>query len=404
MIGRRKAPPQVTAADNVTELKGFDAFEVRLGDVMRGERATKGKSLLDVQRELKIKASFVAAIENADPSAFETPGFVAGYVRSYARYLEMDPDWAYDQFCKESGFSVAESFMPTGSLGKQKTKKTDPTLRGTVSSDPFENPNTPFAPRGEGVFAGVQPGALGSLCVLVALIGGLGYGGWAVLEQVQKVQLTAVDQTPGVVTEVAGLAPETTTTVETAGLTPPTVEAFDRLYRPQPLEVPVLTARDGPIATLDPSSVGTLPGATQPEVPQLQIAEAVPTVAPAPEPAAPVVVAEGDPPVVMFAVRPSWVRVRAADGTVIFEQILDAGEQYVLPQTEEPPTLRAGNAGSVYFQIADQTYGPAGDGGAVVKNVALAPDALRDIYTVADMNADRDLAKTVASLTVPPSQ
>ena len=31
-----------------------------------------------------------AAIENSDPSAFESPSFIAGYVRSYARYLNMD--------------------------------------------------------------------------------------------------------------------------------------------------------------------------------------------------------------------------------------------------------------------------------------------------------------------------
>ena len=61
--------------------KGFDDYELTLGDVMRGERATLGKSLLDVQRELRIKASYISAIENCDPSAFDTPGFIAGYVR-----------------------------------------------------------------------------------------------------------------------------------------------------------------------------------------------------------------------------------------------------------------------------------------------------------------------------------
>ena len=54
--------------------KGFDSFDVRLGDLMRGERATMGKSLLDVQRELRIKATYISAIENCDPSAFQTPG------------------------------------------------------------------------------------------------------------------------------------------------------------------------------------------------------------------------------------------------------------------------------------------------------------------------------------------
>ena len=82
MIGRRSSKVVEKSAE---ELRGFDAFELRLGDVMRGERATMGKSLLDVQRELRIKAAYIAAIENCDPQAFDTPGFIAGYVRSYAR-------------------------------------------------------------------------------------------------------------------------------------------------------------------------------------------------------------------------------------------------------------------------------------------------------------------------------
>jgi hypothetical protein len=64
MIGWR-SKPQATEEEKP---KGFDDFELRLGDLMRGERATLGKSLLDVQRELKIKATYIAAIENADVS------------------------------------------------------------------------------------------------------------------------------------------------------------------------------------------------------------------------------------------------------------------------------------------------------------------------------------------------
>eukprot|EP00581_Thalassiosira_minuscula_P034485 CAMPEP_0184465012 /NCGR_PEP_ID=MMETSP0740-20130409/59883_1 /TAXON_ID=385413 /ORGANISM="Thalassiosira miniscula, Strain CCMP1093" /LENGTH=81 /DNA_ID=CAMNT_0026839695 /DNA_START=272 /DNA_END=514 /DNA_ORIENTATION=+ len=81
MIGRFTQRKQEEHG-GTAEPKGFDDFELKLGDVMRGERATMGKSLLDVQRELRIKASYIAAIENSDPSAFDTPGFIAGYVRS----------------------------------------------------------------------------------------------------------------------------------------------------------------------------------------------------------------------------------------------------------------------------------------------------------------------------------
>jgi len=70
----RRKNKRSDASENV-EPRWFDDFQLRLGDIMRGERATMGKSLLDVQRELRIKASYIAAIENADPDAFDTPGY-----------------------------------------------------------------------------------------------------------------------------------------------------------------------------------------------------------------------------------------------------------------------------------------------------------------------------------------
>ena len=112
MIGRKT--PRISI-DKVVERKSFDDFEVRLGDTMRGERATMGKSLLNVQRELRIKAAYIATIENADSSAFDTPGFIAGYVRSYARYLNMDADQAFETFCRESGFTVAHGMSAQAS-------------------------------------------------------------------------------------------------------------------------------------------------------------------------------------------------------------------------------------------------------------------------------------------------
>ena len=97
------------------ELKGFDSYELTLGDELRGERASKGKSLLDVQRDLRIRADYIDAIENADASAFPFAGFAAGYVRSYARYLGLDPDWAYATFCEEANFVSLTSLEKTSS-------------------------------------------------------------------------------------------------------------------------------------------------------------------------------------------------------------------------------------------------------------------------------------------------
>ncbi len=392
MIGRR-GKPSTTEADKP---KGFDDYDLRLGDVMRGERATLGKSLLDVQRELKIKAAYIAAIENADVSAFETQGFVAGYVRSYARYLGMDPDWAFQRFCHEAKFEVAHGMSAAASSSPKAAARPRSTQE---FRDPLANPNATFIPRGESLFARVEPGAVGSLVVLVALIGAIGYGGWSVLQEVQRVQLAPVDQAPSVVAEidplgnVSGSAPlvrSAPAAGEDVAAADPVAQAerIDRLYRPQALDVPVLTSRDGPIAAINPRASGALAGDLSNAV-AAAVSEAVA------EETAVQVVAEAQPGVELLAVRPSWVQVKAADGTVLFEKILDAGERWAVPQLEEPPVLRAGNSGSVYFGVNGKTFGPAAPGAQVVKNVALSPEALSEKFAEADLSADPELAAIV---------
>ena len=395
MIGRKS---QRKSVEEVVEPKSFDDFQLRLGDMMRGERATMGKSLLDVQRELRIKASYIAAIENADPSAFDTPGFIAGYVRSYARYLSMDPDVAFAKFCEESGFSVAHGMSAKASVIK-KASADERAKRALTERDPFVTPNTPFAPAHAGILSQVEPRALGSLLVLLLLIVGIGYGGWSVLKEIQQVQFAPVDQTPVVLSDLDPLNGSTrvqdTTSVASVGLTAPTAEALDRLYRPQALDVPVLVARDAPISTLDPRSSGTL---QQPALPSVQLADAQRP----DDTAVPQVLQASGPRLQMVAVRPSWVRVTAADGTVIFEGVMESGQTYDVPATEEPPTLRAGESGAVYFAMDGAHFGPVGNRGVVTSNLLLSVDAIAERYDVADIEQDSDLARVVAeALTVP---
>ena len=392
MIGRR-AIPSTEAADKP---RGFDDYDLRLGDLMRGERATLAKSLLDVQRELKIKASYIAAIENADISAFETPGFIAGYVRSYARYLGLDPDETFQRFCVEAEFTVSHGMSAAASGPKTKVRAKK------EYAEPLANPNASFVPRGSGFMAGVEPGAIGSMLVLLLLAGGIGYGGWTVLQEVQKVQLSPVDQAPGVVAELDPLAAASgslgggsamaTASADLAVVLPGS-DALDRLYRPEALEVPVLIARDGPIAGIDPRTVGTM---VEPEavvaatVDVDAIEQLVRTVA------------ADAPEVEILAVRPSWVRVTASDGSVIFEKILDAGERYALPKSEEPPLLHSGNSGSVYFAVNGVAYGPAAPGSQVVKGLVLSPETLIQTYAEADPAKDADFAKyAVAEVAAP---
>ncbi len=386
MIGRREPPSE----HEIDKPLGFDDYDVRLGDLMRGERATLGKSLLDVQRELKIRASYIAAIENCDVAAFETPGFIAGYVRSYARYLGMDPEWAYARFCSEAGFTVAH-----GMSSAARVQRSAPPQKPRYPVDPLVNPRAPFVPKGQPLLSRIEPGAIGSLAVLAALIIGIGYGGVSVLREVQRVQIAPVDQAPGVVAELdpleraTGSAPVTAEPGGLAGISAPTADSLDRLYRPQALDTPVMVARDGPISAIDPGSVGTVTGATA-ALPEAARETALP------DSETPVrVVADGPPKVEILAVRPAWVRVQSADGTVLFEKILDAGERYAVPQTEAPARLRAGNSGSVYFLVDGQTFGPARSGSNVVSNVDLSAESLSQTFAVADLSRDPELARMV---------
>ncbi len=392
--------------------------EVLLGEAMRGERAALGKSLLDVQRELKIKAAYIAAIEDADPSVFEAPGFVAGYVRSYARYLRLDPEWAFAAFCAESGFAPA--------------RRGSGVAAGRAASggiDAFGGRHLGMPPPREGFLSRIEPGAIGSLVVLAGLIGLLGYGGYAVLGEIQKVQLVPAEEVPEV---VAGLDPLDEVQVPEDGADPEVAMlagGFDRLYRPDPLEVPVIVARDGPIAALDPDEIGTLaaadsraasssadfataivplPGAGD-RVPDATdravlaaLGEGLAGLSGGPEDPRPQVVADTPPEVTVFAVRPSWVRIRAADGTTLYEAIMQEGDRFVLPATEEPATLRTGESGAIYFSVDGTAYGPAGRPGAVTGGLSLAAATLKEGYPVADPQTDTALARVVVNLQADP--
>lgn len=528
MIGwKSQRTPKLTQS---AEPKGFDDFELRLGDVLRGERATFGKSLLDVQRELRIKAAYIAAIENCDPSAFETPGFIAGYVRSYARYLNMDPDETFAAFCAESGFSTAHGMSDRASVAR----KADPRAARAImpAADRFAQPGAPFAPVEESLFSRIEPGAVGSLVVLLALVGGIGYGGMSVLREVQRVQLTPVDQTPVVLSDLdplqqAGLGEETGPSgagpeVETSFVAPSS-EALDRLYRPQALDIPVLIARDAPISTLDPMAVGVFASVLEPQLPDVDTDSAValalqeltgvdapPAVAPkrlalvaeraafvrvnaadgavlfegildagdtyevpnsvvppvvrigennaiyfavngvpygpAPEtppladavvlselaltsrfgriqtaatplpvqlalaelapklpaiaalPGQPRVLEDGAPGVTILASREAWVRVRSASGATLFETTMQPGDTYDVPLTEQPPTIRTGDAGAIYFAVNGQTFGPFGTSGQVADNLALAEDVVTQQFAVADLTTNAALSRVVAEL------
>ena len=387
--------------DEMSRPRGFDDYEVRLGDLLRGERATLGKSLMDVQRELRINANYISAIENCDYGAFETPSFVSGFVRSYARYLKLDQEQVYRQFCEESGFVPSHGLADEAST--LRNGKAVP-VAGPMISDMddaiFSKSPSAIVPDKKSWTDQFEAAAVGSIAVLCLLVAGLGYGAWSVFKEIQRLRVVPSENTPIVLSEFNGAAEGKTNDI--VGLSPD--QRSDKLERVSPPALDTRSlARDAPISTLDPNRFANFPDPkTEAALPTFAGLDAI--IADVVEKVnldevasvAPQVVEDLPPTIAIVATREAWVQVTSSTGSVILAKIMQPGEEFTLPQTEGAPTMRAGMSGSVYFSVNRELYGPAGSGGNVVKDVELSVASLSESYTPAIINNDGELRTLIA--------
>ena len=63
----------------------------QLGDTLRERRMSLGISLETAENDTKIRGRLLKALEDGEYDRLPNPGYVRGYVSSYARYLELDP-------------------------------------------------------------------------------------------------------------------------------------------------------------------------------------------------------------------------------------------------------------------------------------------------------------------------
>jgi cytoskeletal protein RodZ len=396
------------------EMRGFDSYPVTLGDELRGERASMGKSLLDVQRELRIKAAHIAAIENADPMAIPYRGFVTGYVRAYARYLGMDEDAVLKRFCAESGFTPPGAAIgarsPRNAASAPPRADLDALIAGSrlAAASRAASVNRDFGSTLRG---------LGSLAVLATLLGGLGWAGWTVLQNVQRVTFAPLPDAPEALADAPDLGAMTRLAAAAAASAPAVdAAALAAVYAAQEVAPPRLTLRDGPISALDPERSGIYADAAraaEPASQPAQTAEGQPVdvaqgadadgavvagqseagqavdSAPTPEPTV--------PGVGLVIASEAWVRVRDAAGATVHEGLMRAGQTWRAPADREGLTLRAGNAGGVFIDVDGALFGPLGRPGAVVSQVALDPESIRSAYPPAPAEAAAAASATVSA-------
>lgn len=372
------------------ELRGFDSYELRLGDELRGERACLGKSLFDVQRDLRIKACYIDAIENSDPASIENQSFVAGYIRSYARYLKLDPEAVYQRFCEESGFVPARQRIPQQPISGAPERR--------IAEDPFGDSEL------AAVLNGRQPTEIGpilsaaaSLIAVAALVGGIGYGGWTFLKNIQQVSSAPPSA------EIAAVSlTEITRRPEMGAAIDPSVYEDDgvlaQLYRSDDAAALGFSPADGPIAAIDPTTAGVFAPTGAPTASAVlakSLAANTPDAASLSvnTPAGPIPLAYADAAkapvaaavatvsgVSVHATHEAWVRVDSAADGVLFSGLMSAGESFQIPDTSTDAILKVGNAGGVVVLVDGVPFGPMGKPGVVQSGIALDPEVVRASY------------------------
>jgi cytoskeletal protein RodZ len=69
-----------------------------LGDSLRQARLDRGVSLADAEEETRIRRRYLESLENEDFSTLPAQVYTRGYIRTYARYLGLDPEATLDLY------------------------------------------------------------------------------------------------------------------------------------------------------------------------------------------------------------------------------------------------------------------------------------------------------------------
>ena len=432
------------------KVNGFDSYTLLLGEELRGERATLGKSLLQVQKDLKIKAAYVSAIENCDLDAFPNKGFVAGYIRSYARYLNLNPEEVYERFCTESGFSSQDRSHRLDSADRYKNKglkdyNIETHLDWKPSYVGLQEVNSSLFSKSYWFFW--------PFLVAFLILFGISFGAWKVLIDIQKLKIVPADNLPMIMSEMNLQSSEVLSEnkLNRYQFARKEFEANEyKVSESSKLVAPKVSYRDGPIMSLQIEDIGVL-GTNSTKLnrslpfisssvesarevtvnkfdfgsePEFSVAASVKTGVAGlkseqlakskivldyqsldqgvigPNKKNGVVVKQNETTLNIFAVNPSWIRIKDEGRKVVVEKILKAGEVLEIKNNWFNGNLRAGNAKDLFFSLNGVTYGPVSDKRKVIKNFKIDPqnifnslkiNELKDSYLNTLLNKKRTL-------------
>jgi cytoskeleton protein RodZ len=280
-----------------------------LGDRFRSAREARGLSLSDVSEQIRIRSIYLAAIEEENWSAVGAPVYIRGFLRTYARFLGLDPEELVSVF---NGEIPAASPAASSAAAAPSAPRTE----GTRFAEPARpRPSAPYLVWIAGLIA-------------VLLVGFVVYN-----------EVTMHRDTPVVaMTSAPSVAPSDFPSKAplpgAAGL-PGTLA----LAGPSPSPCPTPTTAAGSSAAPSPSPC------------------------PSPPLTADQIAGLGPQSMALVLVAPSWLRV-TVDGSVSMEGTFPAGTSKAFHG--KAATIRVGNAGGVQIYVDGKDVGKLGKSGDVI--------------------------------------
>ncbi len=296
-----------------------------LGQLLREARERKGVSLEQVEEVTRIRQKFLQALEEGNFGALPAETYVKGFLRTYAMYLELDPEELIALY--EGRENEGKAALPQSSFFQP--------MDISMAAPPWLTPDL----------------VIGAL-LIVAL---LAFGSWAAWHYLP----------PTIKTQLLSWRATATTTPSPTATAPVVLPSATPTIAPTatPTEVPIATPAKVPTVTPTPLptvAIAVEPTSTPTSVPSSTptgVSTSTPTNTPPPRVSSGVEVE-------LNIVEYSWLRV-LVDGDEAFMGSLEAGATRTW-RGRESVALRCGNAGGVEATVNGEPLGLLGGRGQVV--------------------------------------
>ena len=336
----------------IDDLKDFG------GAGLRAAREAAKVEIATLSFELRIPKNYLEALETEDYDQLPGTTYGFGYIRSFCKFLDIDPQPYLDCYKMKTAMQVQDYVVPNQAL--------EPRMSGPM------------------------------VAMIVVLVLFSGYIGWQVLERSQfspfgnkadTIELASASDAPAetastsvtvttsqdsvVAQEDAPTDEETKTVTDIAASDTSDSDASDesQTATAEVEEAPELAQQEDAVDA---------PSQTVEETPVVEVAETVTTDPTdiAASNAAQANVRQPSEEILISASAAAWVEVVSENGDVLLSKLFQPGDDFIAPANQKL-YLSTGNAGGLVLQIPGLDEFTAGEVGEIIRDLPLSRDSIR---------------------------